>query len=70
MSSTTVWRALFGSASGRPNSKDLMHQIAEQQCSSDLAYAILFKKWLQELELDMPHPALALFCVLEKENDG
>ena len=38
--------------------------MAGQECSSDVAYAILFKKWLQELELDMTHPALALFWAI------
>ncbi|KKM93459.1 hypothetical protein LCGC14_1208100 [marine sediment metagenome] len=36
----------------------------EQECSSDLAYDILFKKWLQELQLDMPNYEGALFHVL------
>ena len=40
--------------------------MAEQGCSSDLAYAILFKKWLQELELDMPNAALALCLAIKK----
>ena len=34
--------------------------MAEQECSSDVAYEILFKKWLQELQLNIPHVALAL----------
>lgn len=34
--------------------------MTEQECSSDLAYAILFKKWLQELELNIPHATMAL----------
>lgn len=40
--------------------------MAEQECSSDLAYAILFKKWLQELELIIPEAALALCLAIEK----
>lgn len=40
--------------------------MAEQECSSDVAYAILFKKWLQELEVDIPHAARALFWALWK----
>ena len=40
--------------------------MAEQECSSDLAYAILFKKWLQELELDIPHYAPTLCPTIEK----
>ncbi len=35
--------------------------MAEQECSSDLAYAILFKKWLQKLELDIPNHEGTLF---------
>ena len=38
--------------------------MAKQMCSSDLAYAILFKKWLQKLELDIPNHAGSLFWVL------
>ena len=38
--------------------------MAEQECSSDLAYWILFKKWLQELELDIPNHERTLFSVL------
>ncbi len=37
--------------------------MAEQECSSDLAYAILFKKWLQKLELDIPNHEGTLFEV-------
>ena len=44
--------------------------MVEQECSSDMAYAILFKKWLQELELDIPHAATALFKVLYKALGG
>lgn len=40
--------------------------MAEQRCSSDVAYAILFKKWLQELELIIPDAALALCLAIEK----
>ncbi len=40
--------------------------MAEQECSSDVAYAILFKKWLQELELIIPEAALALCLAIEK----
>jgi len=44
--------------------------MAEQECSSDLAYAILFKKWLQELELIIPKAALALCKAIEKLIDN
>lgn len=44
--------------------------MADQECSSDLAYAILFKKWLQELELDIPHCAPTLCLAIEKLIDG
>lgn len=37
--------------------------MAEQECSSDVAYAILFKRWLQELELNIQKPALTLYQV-------
>jgi len=40
--------------------------MIEQECSSDFAYAILFKKWLQELELNIPHAALAFCLAIEK----
>ena len=40
--------------------------MAEQECSSDVAYAVLFKKWLQELELIIPKAALALCKTIEK----
>ena len=40
--------------------------MAEQECSSDVAYAILFQKWLQELELIIPNAALALCLAIEK----
>ena len=40
--------------------------MTEQECSSDVAYGILFKKWLQELELNIPHAALALFWAIYK----
>ena len=38
--------------------------MAKQECSSDVAYAILFKKWLQELEIDIPHHERSLFKVI------
>ena len=44
--------------------------MAEQECSSDLAYAILFKKWLQELELDIPNYAPTLCLAIEKLIDS
>ena len=44
--------------------------MVEQECSSDFAYAIMFKKWLQELELNIPHVALALCRAVEKLIDG
>lgn len=40
--------------------------MGEQGCSSDVAYAILFKKWLQELELIIPDAALALCLAISK----
>jgi len=40
--------------------------MAEGGCSSDVAYEILFKKWLQELQLNIPHATLALFWVLSE----
>ena len=40
--------------------------MAEQGCSRDVAYAILFKKWLQELELIIPEAALALCLAILK----
>ena len=40
--------------------------MAKQECSSDFAYATLFKKWLQELELIIPEAALALCLAIEK----
>lgn len=44
--------------------------MAEHKCSSDVAYAILFKKWLQELELIIPKAALALCLAIEKMIGG
>jgi len=38
--------------------------MAEHECSSDIAYAILFKHWLEELQLDIPHAANTLFLVV------
>ena len=38
--------------------------MAEQECSSDLAYAVLFKKWLQKLELDIPNHEGTLFWAI------
>ena len=38
--------------------------MAEQECSSDVAYAILFKKWLQKLELDIPNHEGTLFWAI------
>ena len=38
--------------------------MAQRECSSDLAYAILFKKWLQKLELDIPNYEDALFWAI------
>lgn len=43
--------------------------MSKQECSSDLAYAILFKKWLQELELDIHYVALALCLAIDKVID-
>ena len=40
--------------------------MAEYGCSSDVAYAILFTKWLQELDLIIPEAALALCLAIEK----
>ena len=44
--------------------------MAEQECSSDLAYAILFNRWLLELQLIIPESALALCLAIEKLIDG
>ena len=44
--------------------------MAEQKCSSDVAYAILFKRWLQELKLNMTEPADSLFSVIFKALGG
>lgn len=44
--------------------------MAERECSSDVAYAILFKKWLSNLELDMTHPADSLFRALQEVKNG
>ena len=38
--------------------------MSKQGCSSDLAYAVLFKKWLQKLELDIPNHEGTLFWVI------
>ena len=35
--------------------------MAEQGCSSDVAYDILFDKWLQKLQLDIPNHVGTLF---------
>ena len=40
--------------------------MVEQDCSSELAYAILFKKWLQQLELNIPHATDSLFRALQE----
>jgi len=40
--------------------------MAEYECSSDFAYASLFKRWLVELELDIPNADTALFKVVYK----
>jgi hypothetical protein len=40
--------------------------MSEQECSSDLAYAILFKKWLQKLELDIPNHEGTLYWTIEE----
>ena len=44
--------------------------MVEQGCSSDVALAILFKKWLQELELNMTQPATTLCLAIKKLGDG
>ncbi len=44
--------------------------MAEQECSCDFAYAVLFKRWLQELELDIPNATGTLFKVLYKALGG
>ena len=38
--------------------------MTSQECSSDLAYAILFKKWLEKLQVDIPNYEGTLFWVL------
>lgn len=44
--------------------------MAQFECSSDLAYEILFKRWLQELQLNIPHADTALFKVCCKALGG
>ena len=44
--------------------------MAEQECNSDFAYAILFKKWLQKLELMIPKATLALCLAIKKVIDN
>ena len=44
--------------------------MAGQECSSDLAYAILFKKWLQKLELDIPNHEGTLFDTIWEVING
>ena len=38
--------------------------MRQQGCSSDIAYAILFNKWLRKLELDIPNHAGTLFWTI------
>ena len=40
------------------------------RCSSDVAYGLLFKWWLRELELIIPDAALALCLSIEKLING
>lgn len=40
--------------------------MAEQECGRNVAYAILFKKWFAELELNMAQPALALCLAIRQ----
>lgn len=40
--------------------------MAEQECSCEVAYAILFKKWLQKLELDIPNHERTLFYAIQE----
>ena len=40
--------------------------MAQHECSSDVAYAILFQKWLQELELNIPRHADTLKVAIGK----
>ncbi|MBU1173271.1 MAG: hypothetical protein KKD44_27205 [Proteobacteria bacterium] len=40
--------------------------MLKQECSSDVAYAILFKKWLQELQLNIPYAADTLYEALKE----
>ena len=44
--------------------------MAEHECSSDIAYSILFKWWLRELELNMGEPALTLNLAIGKLIDN
>ena len=44
--------------------------MSEQECGSDLAYDILFKKWLWKLELIIPKAALALCQAIGELIDG
>ena len=44
--------------------------MTEQECSSDAAYAILFQKWLQKLELDIPNYEGTLFWAIWEVING
>ena len=45
--------------------------MAEQGWSSDVAYAILFKEWLQKLELDIPnHEGTLFWAIWEVMHNG
>ena len=47
-----------------PKAIDKIMLPQEQGCSCEIAYAIIFKKWLQYLELDIPNHVTTLFWVI------
>ena len=40
--------------------------MKKEKCSSDFAYAILFKKWLEKLQLDIPNHEGTLFQTIRE----
>ena len=47
-----------------PKAIDKLMLPEEQGCSCEVAYAIIFKKWLQNLECDIPNHAATLFWAI------
>ena len=47
-----------------PKAIDKIMLPQEQGCSCEIAYAIIFKKWLQYLELDIPNHVTTLFWAI------